>query len=318
MTTQPLPIIIDCDPGVDDSIGILLALGSPELEVRAVTTVNGNVPVATGTSNALRILELAGRSDIGVYRGCDRALLNKPLAGKFHGPNGLAGLQLPEPETNASTQHAVDRMAQELRRAGEQGTRLTICTLGPMTNLALLLRLHPELAAHVDRVVSMGGAFRIPGNRALTAEFNILADPHAAQVVYSAGLQTVLIPLDATHQAMTTPQRVAAMSGPGRVGQAVGQMLAHWDRNDVQRYGARGGPLHDPLVIAFLVAPALFETSPAHVFVEHGNSLCQGQTVADWYNQSGEPADAQIVTRIDADGIFALFAKRLQRLDPAT
>ena len=318
--TQPRPIFIDCDPGVDDSIAILLALASPELEVRAIGTVCGNVPVATGAANALKVLELAGRSDIDVHRGCETALLTPPLYGKFHGAGGLGGLVLPEASAVPRPAHAVERMAQELRHARDAGTRLTICTLGPMTNLAMLLRLHPSLAGQIERVVSMGGAFRSPGNRSLAAEFNMLADPHAAQVVFSAGLSTVVLSLDATHQVLTTPERVRRMSGEGSagpVGQAVGQMLATWDRNDVRRYAARGGPLHDPLVIAWLVAPHLFETQPAHVFVECESALCRGQTVADWYEQSGENADARIVTRVDADGVFALLAERLQRLDRA-
>lgn len=317
MTDQPCPILIDCDPGVDDSIAILLALASPELEVRAISTVCGNVPVATSTGNALKVLELAGRRDIDVHRGCETALLTPPLHGKFHGANGLGGLVLPEPSSSTRPAHAVERMAQELRHARDAGTRLTICTLGPMTNLAMLLRLHPELVGQIERVVAMGGAFRAPGNRALTAEFNMLADPHAAQIVFSAGLSTVVLPLDATHQVLTTPERVRTMSGEGRVGRAVGQMLAAWDRDDVRRYGARGGPLHDPLVIAWLIAPQLFETQSAHVFVECGSTLCRGQTVADWYEQSGENADARIVTHVDAHGVFALLAERLRRLDRA-
>jgi len=312
------PILIDCDPGVDDAIAILLALASPELEVRAITTVCGNAPVATTAANALRIVELAGRGDIAVHRGCETPLLGQQLFGKFHGVNGLGGVVLPEPLGTVQPEHAVQRMAQELRRVREEGARLTICTLGPMTNLAMLLRLHPDLIGQIERVVSMGGAFRTPGNRALTAEFNMLADPHAAQIVFSAAVQKVVLPLDATHQALTTPERVAALAGPGRVGRFVGQLMSGWDRNDVRRYGARGGPLHDPLVIAWLIAPQLFETQPAHLQVECGSPLCRGQTVADWYEQSGATPDAQIVTRVDADGVYALLGERLRGLDQRT
>ncbi len=317
LSPVPIPVVIDCDPGVDDAMAILLALGSPEIELRAITTVCGNVPLAGCTANALRILELAGRTDIPVHAGADAPLIGAPIYGRFHGPTGLGGLSLPAPSTTAQPEHAVEKLASELRRAVEAGKGLTICALGPMTNLALLLKLHPDLKSGIDRVVSMGGAFRSPGNRSLTSEFNVLADPHAARIVYEAGIACVALPLDVTHQAMTTPERCALFAGgaPGSPLAAAHALLERWARHDPARYGGDGGPMHDPLVTAFLVAPSLFHTAPAGIFVETDSPLCYGQTVADWYGRSGT---ALIATKVDADGFYRLLAERIARLERMT
>ena len=324
MTAEAIPsksksVIIDCDPGVDDTLAILFALGSPELNVKAITTVCGNVPLPVCTNNALKILELAKRTDIPVHPGCEEPMLGEAIFGKFHGTGGLGKLVLPDPITKPSKQHAVDKMAELLQEAKAAGEKLTICTLGPMTNLALLIKLHPELLSSIENVVSMGGAYRIAGNRTLTSEFNMLADPHAANIVYSAGLNYVALPLDATHQAMTSPERIAWFEGgaPGTPLAATYDLLSGWARNDPKRYGSDGGPMHDPLVTLYLVAPDLFETEPAHVFVECDSQLCYGQTVADWYGQSGEVPNAQIVQKVDADGVFSLLSDRIRSLSLA-
>lgn len=317
-TRLSLPILIDCDPGVDDTLAILLALASPDLDVRAITTVCGNVPLSVCTSNALKVLELAGRSDVPVHPGCEAPLLGTPIYGKFHGEHGLGTLSLPEPGIQPQAMHAVEKMAFELRKAESEGQKLTICTLGPMTNLAMLIRLYPQLKPAIREVVSMGGAFRSPGNRSLTSEFNILADPHAAHIVYSAGLDCVLIPLDATHQAMTSPERISWFEGGAADSAlaAVAHLLAGWSRHDPDRYGSDGGPMHDPLVTGFLIAPHLFRTAPARIFIECESRLCYGQTIADWYEQTGKPADARIVTSVDADAFFQLLAARIRQLEP--
>ena len=315
-SSKPKSIIIDCDPGVDDALAILFALGSPELDVKAITTVCGNVPLEVCTMNALKILELAKRTDVPVHPGCDGPMIGEPIFGKFHGTGGLGKLVLPDPITKPESQHAVDKMAELLKDAQKNNETLTICTLGPMTNLAVLIKLHPELLPVIDCVVSMGGAYRIAGNRTLTSEFNILADPHAASIVYAAGLSYVALPLDATHQAMTSPERIARFEGgdTGTPLAATHELLTGWARNDPKRYGGDGGPMHDPLVTLYLVAPELFETEAAHVFVECDSKLCRGQTVADWYGQSEEEPNAKIVQKVDADGVFSLLSERIRSL----
>ena len=310
------PVIIDCDPGVDDTLAILFALGSPELDIKAITTVCGNVPLETCTKNALKILALAGRTDIPVHAGCEGPMLGEPIFGKFHGTGGLGKLVLPDPVVKPAPQHAVEKMAELLRAAKANSEKLIICTLGPMTNLALLVKLYPQLLSAIECVVSMGGAYRIAGNRTLTSEFNMLADPHAASIVYSAGLDYVALPLDATHQAMTSSERISWFEG-GEVGSplaATYQLLSGWARNDPHRYGSDGGPMHDPLVTVYLVAPHLFQTERAKVFVECDSQLCYGQTVADWYGQTGEKPDAQIVQKVDADGVFSILSERIRSL----
>ncbi|SKA31935.1 nucleoside hydrolase [Consotaella salsifontis] len=309
------PIVIDCDPGVDDAIAILLALASPELDVRGITTVAGNVGVERTSRNALQIAELAGRPDIPVFAGCHRPLVVAPIGGQFHGESGLGPLMLPEPSRQIQPPHAVSFFIEILEDALARTRPITLCTLGPMTNIAVLLRVRPDLIPGIERILSMGGAYVEAGNRTMTSEFNILADPHAASIVFSSGIAITSLALDATHQAMATPERAAAVQQGlgGPVGAAVKTLLAHWDRNDPRRYGSRGGPMHDPLVIAALLRPELFETRKARVFVEHSSALCLGQTVADWYGKSGETPNVDIVTRVDADGFFALLGERLAR-----
>lgn len=309
-----LPIIIDCDPGVDDAIAILLALASPKLDVRAITTVCGNVPLSSTSRNALQILELADRTDIPVFAGCYRPLVVEPIHGQFHGVGGLGKTELPPPQTSLAPGHAVDFLIQALQTALAEGRAITLCTLGPMTNVGVLLRMRPDLAPAIARIVAMGGAYREAGNRSMTSEFNMLADPHAASIVFSSDIPITSISLDATHQAMATPERAARfLPYKGRVGEVVSAFLAHWDRNDPRRYGSRGGPMHDPLVTAFLIAPDLFQTEMARVFVEHSSPLCLGQTIADRYGKSGETPNVDIVTRVDADGFFAMLEEHLAR-----
>ncbi|MBS9722054.1 nucleoside hydrolase [Tianweitania sp. BSSL-BM11] len=308
------PIIIDCDPGIDDSIALLAAFVSPELEILAITPVSGNQPLERTVRNALQICELGGRTDIPVYPGSFRPLLRDVIRGQFHGHSGLGNTSLPEPRKEAEDKGAVEFLVDRLGEAARTGKPVTLCCLGPMTNLAMALRIDPNIAAGVARIVMMGGAYREPGNRTMTAEFNMLADPHAAHIVFSSDIPIVALALDATHQVILTPEHVeqfAAVSG--RIASTVADLMAFWDRNQVERYGSRGGPLHDPLVIAFLLAPHLFQTKPARVFIEHESELCMGQTVADWYNKSGLEPNAEIVCDVDAKGVIALFLQLFSR-----
>ena len=312
----PIPIIVDCDPGIDDTIALLAAFVSPELDILGITPVCGNQPLERTVRNALQVCELGRRTDIPVHAGCFRPMLRDPIHGQFHGKTGLGNTMLPDPVKMVEATSAVDFLIDTLTAAASSQKRITLCCLGPMTNLAVALRMNPQIADGIERIVMMGGAYREPGNRTMTAEFNMLADPHAAHVVFSSGIPIVALALDATHQVMLKPEHVAQFSAvSGRISETLAELMAFWDRNDVRRYGSRGGPLHDPLVIAYLLAPHLFETERARVFVEHESELCMGQTVADWYGKTGLEPNADIVTRVDAEGIIALFLDRLSRYD---
>ncbi|MFV0335508.1 MAG: nucleoside hydrolase [Tropicimonas sp.] len=313
--TPPIPVIFDCDPGIDDAIALLGAFVAPELDIRAITPVCGNQPLDRTVRNALQICELAGRTEIPVHAGCHRPLCREPIHGQFHGSTGLGNTVLPEPVKRIEATTAVDCLIDHLGRAARgEGAKVTLCCLGPLTNVALALRMAPQIAGGIERIVMMGGAFREPGNRTLTSEFNVLADPHAAGIVFSAGLPMTVLGLDATHQVMLLPEHVARfaeVSGP--IARTVAELMAFWDRNDARRYGSRGGPLHDPLVTAWLLRPDLFESRPARVFVEMESPLCLGQTVADWYGKTGEPANADIVTRVDAAGVIDFYLGLMAR-----
>ncbi|WP_180902031.1 nucleoside hydrolase [Martelella soudanensis] len=311
---KTVPIIIDCDPGIDDAIALLTAFVSPELDILAITPVCGNQPLERTVRNALQICELGGRTDIPVFPGCHRPLFRDTIHGQFHGETGLGKTSLPEPEKKAESVSAVDFLIERLSVAREKQKPVTICCLGPMTNLAVALRMQPDIAAGIERIVMMGGAYREPGNRTLTSEFNMLADPHAAHVVFSSGIPIVALALDATHQVMLKPEHVAEFANvSGRISETLAELMAFWDRNDVARYGSRGGPMHDPLVIAYLLAPHLFQTEAARIFIEYESALCMGQTIADWYGKSGLKPNARIVTRVDAEKVIALFIDRLSR-----
>jgi purine nucleosidase len=311
---KPISIIVDCDPGIDDTIALLTAFVSPELDILGITPVCGNQPLERTVRNALQICELGNRTDVPVFAGCFRPLFRDPLYGQFHGKTGWGNTVLADPVKTAEDKPAVDFLIESFETAALSGRKITLCCLGPMTNLAVALRMKPGIVAGIERVVMMGGAYREPGNRTMTSEFNVLADPHAAHIVFSSGIPIVALALDATHQVILTPDHVAQFAAvSGRISEKLSELMAFWDRNDVQRYGSRGGPLHDPLVIAYLLAPQLFQTQKARVFVEHESELCMGQTIADWYGKSGLEPNAEIVVKVDAQGVIDLFLDRLSR-----
>ncbi len=306
-------IVIDTDPGIDDAVAILLALAAPErLSLAALTTVAGNVGIETTTRNALALLDLAGRPDIPVYAGCARPILKRlETAEIVHGDDGLGGYRLPPPRTRAQPSHAVPALIALLRGAASP---ITLCTLGPMTNLALALIQAPDITAKIGRVISMGGAFFAGGNSSPTAEFNILVDPHAAAVVLAAGLDLTLMPLDLTHSVLTTPERLAAIAAiDTAIGHAVAGWLGHYNRHDMEKYGGPGGPLHDPTVIAYLLAPELFTTKAVAVEVELTGSHSHGMTVMDWWGTTGRPANCRVAHTIDVAGFYALLTDHLRR-----
>lgn len=308
-------IIIDCDPGVDDAIAILLACASPELEILGITTVAGNVPLSFTSQNALKICQLAGRSEIPVYAGCPRPMM-RPLetAGHVHGVTGLQ-VDLPEPQRAIEAQHGVDFLIQTLMNAAEP---LTIATLGPLTNLAIALIQAPQIVPQIKEVVLMGGAIG-QGNVTASAEFNIYVDPHAAAVVFDSGLKSglklTMIGLDVTHKVLTTPERLQQIRAIGtRVGTVAADLLAKYGMHDVEQFGMPGSPLHDPCVIAYLMRPELFEGKDLNVEVETMSERGMGRTVVDVWNSEGRSANANVILRADDMGFYQLLVDRLARL----
>jgi purine nucleosidase len=308
------PIIIDTDPGQDDAVAILLALASPELEVLGITAVAGNVPLALTEINARKICELAGKTDVKVYSGAIRPMLRSLVTAEHvHGRTGLDGPVLPEPKMKLEKQHAVDFIIETLmeRPAGT----VTLCVLGPMTNIGLALVREPRIASRIKRIVAMGGGFFEGGNVTPTAEFNIYVDPQAARLVFEAGVPITLIPLDCTHQALTTKARVEKFRVmKNKTGPATAQLLDFFERFDEQKYGTDGGPLHDPCVIAWLLQPDLFTSRDVNVSVECESELTMGMTVIDWWRVTERKANATVCRGINAEGLFALLTERLATL----
>ncbi|MCR8826741.1 nucleoside hydrolase [Pseudosulfitobacter koreensis] len=313
--STPRKIIIDTDPGQDDAVAILLAFGSPdEIEVLGITAVAGNVPLALTEKNARIICELADRRDIPVYAGCDRPL-GRPLvtAEHVHGKTGLDGPSLPDPTMPLQEQHAVDYIIETLR-AHDAGT-VTLCPLGPLTNIATALQCAPEIAEKVQQIVLMGGAYFEVGNITPAAEFNIYVDPQAADIVFKSGIDIVVMPLDVTHKALVTSARNAAFRDLGTpVGIAVAQMTEFFERFDKEKYGSAGAPLHDPCVTAYLIRPELFTGRHVNVEIETTSELTLGMTVADWWGVTDRAPNATFIGDLDADVFFALLTERIARL----
>ncbi len=312
---SPRPIIIDCDPGQDDAVALLLALASPdELDLLGITCVAGNVPLELTQRNARIVVALSGRLEVPVYAGCSRPIL-RPLitAERVHGKTGLDGYDWDEPTTPLADGHAVDFIIATCLDAEDRS--ITVCPLGPMTNIAQAIVQQPAILPKLREIAFMGGAALGPGNITASAEFNVYVDPQAAQIVLESGVPIAMFGLDVTHQAITTPARRDAIRAIGSpVTDAVSGMLAFYDRHDIERYGMPGGPLHDPCVIAYLLRPELFEGKDCHVAVETESELTMGRTVADWWRVGGETPNCRVINRIDADGFYALIVERLARL----
>ena len=308
-------IIIDTDPGQDDAVAILLALASPEdLEVLGVVAVAGNVGLEKNAKNALKVVELSGRMDVPVYAGCARPMA-RPLvtAEHVHGDTGLNGPDLPEPKLRLESQHGVDFIIQTL--VNNAPGSVTLCTLGPLTNIAMALIKAPEIAERIERIVMMGGAYFEVGNITPAAEFNIYVDPEAAHVVFTSGVPITVLPLDVTHMIQSTRERLDAIRELGnRAGGAVADMLTFSEGFDLKKYGWAGAPLHDPCVIAWMLDPALFEGRQCNVSIEVVGELTRGMTVADYWQITEKPKNALFLRSGDAEGFYALLTERLARL----
>jgi len=308
-------IIIDTDPGQDDAVAILLALASPdEIDLLGITCVAGNVPLDLTTRNARIICELAGRPDIPVFAGCDRPLGRALVTAEHvHGRTGLDGPDLPEPTMPMQDRHATEFIIDTLRRH-DAGT-VTLCPIGPLTNIATAFNKAPDIIEKVQEIVLMGGAYFEVGNVTPTAEFNIYVDPDAADIVFSAGAPITVMPLDVTHKALVTRTRNDAFRALGTpIGMAVAQMTDFFERYDKSKYGSLGAPLHDPCVTAYLIAPELFTGRHVNVMVETASELTMGMTVADWWGVTDRAPNALFIGDLDVDGFFALLTERLARL----
>jgi purine nucleosidase len=305
-------IILDCDPGQDDAIAILLALASPEeIELLGITAVAGNVPLRLTEVNARKILELAGRTEIPVWKGCHRPLVETLETAEYvHGESGLNGVDLPAPTMQLQPGHAVDALIDIVMKAEPQS--ITLCPVGPLTNVAMAILKEPDFAARVKEIVLMGGAIGL-GNVTPAAEFNIYVDPHAAKVVFESGIPITMLGLDVTHQALVNRERLEAIRALGTpVGLAAAGLVDFFNRFDSERYAVDGAPLHDPCVIARLIDPDIFTGKPCKVTIEtEGRS--KGRTNVEWFPREHHEPNATVIDAMDADRFFALLTGRLGR-----
>ena len=308
-------IIIDTDPSPDDAIAFLVALASPEeLDVLAVTTVAGNVPVELTAKNARKALALARRTDVPVYRGAEAPLV-RPLvtAEHVHGRTGFDGYELPDPTMPLTAGFAPDAILELVMTRAPK--TVTLCCLAPLTNIALALIKEPRLTQHVEQIVLMGGAFSEGGNITPAAEFNFYVDPEAAHRVFTSGIPITMVPLDCTHQALSTTARLDKLRAHGTpVTEAFYHLIRFNKLFDEKKYGWEGGPLHDPTVIAWLLRPDLFRGRRVHVAIEHGSALTLGMSVVDWWGVTGLAPNALVLREIDAEAYWELVIERLARL----
>jgi len=311
---QKRKIIIDTDPGQDDAVAILLALASPEeIDVLGITAVAGNVPLDFTKNNALTVCELAQKPEVKVFAGCDTPM-KRPLvtAEHVHGKTGLDGPILPDPKMPLQKQHAVDFIIQTVRN--NKASTITLCPLGPLTNIATAIQKAPDIKEKIQEIVLMGGAYFEVGNITPTAEFNIYVDPEAADIVFQSNIKITVLPLDVTHKALVTKARndaFRALNSP--VGKAVAEMTDFFERFDKEKYGSDGAPLHDPCVIAYILSPDLFSGRHINVEIETQSELTLGMTVADWWKVTNRPKNAYFIGDVNADGFFSLLTERLAR-----
>jgi pyrimidine-specific ribonucleoside hydrolase len=308
---MPVPVVIDCDPGHDDAIALLLAVTSPELEVLAVTTVAGNQTLDKTTANAIRVLELAGRGDIPVARGAARPLRRDLVVADWvHGESGLDGPFLPAPVGEPAASHGVDLIAEVVSAADKP---VTLIPTGPLTNIALLLERHPTLESRLARIVLMGGSIA-EGNVTPAAEFNIWADPEAAAAVFGSGLDVTMIGLDVTHQALLTTPYAERLRATGPVGAFVSELAEFFHHFHRETYGFAGPPVHDAVAVAHVVWPDLLQTIHCNVEIELDSELCRGRTVVDRWRRTGNAPNAHVAVDIEEERFLELLVERIGSL----
>jgi len=300
---------------LDDAVALLLALSAPEeSDVLGIVAVAGNLPLALTERNARRVCELAGRPDVPVFAGCPRPLLRSlATAERIHGETDRDRLLLPEPTMALQAQHGIDFLIETLRAAG--AATITLCALGPLTDTAMALVKAPQVASRIRELVVMGGAGFELGNVTPAAEFNIHVDPHAAAIVIDSGIPITMIPLDVTHQVLSTPPRIEALRALGnRCGPAVAALLDSFEINRRAKFGSRGMALHDPSVIAYLLRPTLYDGREVNVAIETQSPLTMGMTVVDWWGVTGRKANVRFMDSVDANGFYDLLTEKLARL----
>jgi len=307
-------IIIDCDPGQDDAVALFLAFASTDaLEILGVTTVAGNVPLELTQRNARMMCDIAGVADVPVHAGCDRPLCYALETAEYiHGKTGIDGVDVFEPATPLAETHAVDFIIDTLLAA--DAASVTLVPTGPLTNIATAIRREPAILERIEQIVLMGGAMRESGNRSPSAEFNMLVDPHAADVVFRCGRPIVAMGLDVTHQVLSTRERVERIAALGNpVASATAGMLGFFHRYDTKKYGSAGAPLHDPCTVAYLLEPGLFEGKTCNVSVETESPLTRGHTAVDFWHVTDRPVNALWMHAVDAPGFYELLIERLGR-----
>ena len=306
------PIIIDCDPGQDDAVALLLAMASPdELDILGITTVAGNVPLRLTERNARMMCDVAGLTDMPVFAGCDKPMIREAISAEYiHGETGIDGIDVFEPVTPLQDKHAVDFIIDTVLL----NDAVTLVPTGPLTNIATAIRKSPEILQHIEEIVIMGGAMREGGNRTPSAEFNIVSDPHAADIVLTCGRPIILMGLDVTHKVLSTEERVARI---GKLDNAAADatvgMLSFFHRYDTEKYSSQGTPLHDPCTIAYLLQPELFRTKVCNVSVETESELTIGHTAVDFWQVTDRPRNVNWAYDVDADGFFELLTEQLGR-----
>jgi inosine-uridine nucleoside N-ribohydrolase len=304
-------ILIDCDPGHDDAIALLLALASPEVDLVGVTTVHGNQTLEKTTANALKLLEFVGRTEIPVAAGADRPIRREPFVAEYvHGESGMDGPSLPPPSSTPVASHAIDFIAETVLASDEP---ITLVPTGPLTNIGLFLARHPAAAARVERIVLMGGAIG-EGNVTPAAEFNVWCDPEAADRVFSSGLDVTMVGLDVTHRAIFGPEPAAQIKEAGRVGAMVAELLEFYGRFHRETYGWDGSPIHDAVAMAHAFRPGILETVQTGVRVDCGEELGRGRTNVDLRGRVGWEPNAQVAVGIDADAFISLLVERISSL----
>ncbi len=307
-------IIIDCDPGQDDAVALFLAMASPEeLDVIGITTVAGNVPLELTHRNARMMCDLTGRTDTPVYAGCSEPMkIPLKTAEMIHGETGINGIEVFEPKTPLQSEHAVDFIVRTLLDA--EDASVTLVPVGPLTNIGTAIDKEPAILPKIEQIVLMGGAMREGGNRTPSAEFNILVDPDAADIVFRCGRPITQMGLDVSHQVLSTKDRVDRIKALGNpVAAATAGMLSFFDRFDTEKYASKGAPLHDPCTVAWLLEPDLFKGKDCNVSIETKSELTLGHTAVDFWHVTDRPINVHWIYEVDADGFYDLLTERLAR-----
>ena len=307
-------IIIDTDPGQDDAVALLLALASKELEILGITCVAGNVPLSLTSENARKILELTRYSEIPVFAGADRPIKRTLVTAEHvHGKTGIDGPVLEKPKIKLQSKEAIEFIIETILSYPKD--EITLCTLGPLTNIGLAFQREPRIKTLIKEIIMMGGGFFEGGNITPAAEFNVYVDPEAAAEVLVSGIPITMLPLDVTHKALTSRSRIESFRKIGnKAGIATAEMLDFFERFDVEKYGSEGGPLHDPNVIVYLLRPEFYEGKYVNVEIELVSDLTRGMTVVDWWNVTTRKKNVYYIDKVKDEEFFNFLIERIKLL----